>query len=133
MKTKYQTTLKSTVVSTLLSTCLLAPAANAAQWDVTVSNLTNGNHFTPLFVTANDSTTHLFEEGVAASSAITLMAECGSLAELEVIDHFPPGLIVIHFKIDIEQSVVRQAQRVDRRIKIHVAQHHLLPAPALPI
>jgi len=60
-------------------------AAMAATWEVTLTNLTHGNHFTPLLVTAHDQNTHLFEVGAAASAAIEDMAECGSLAALEAI------------------------------------------------
>jgi len=59
-----------------------ATAAQAATWDVTVSNLTNGNHFTPLLVTAHDNNTHLFEVGMPASLPIEHMAECGHLNPL---------------------------------------------------
>ena len=54
----------------------------AATWDVKITNLTHGNHFTPLLVTSHDHDTHLFKVGEAASAAITDMAECGSLTAL---------------------------------------------------
>jgi len=60
-------------------------ASQAAQCDVTISNLTHGNLFTPLLVTAHDSNSHLFQVGSAASSAIGLMAECGDLSELLMV------------------------------------------------
>ncbi len=60
-------------------------SSQAAQWDVTITNLTHGNLFTPLLVTAHDSSTHLFQVGAAASSAIGLMAECGDLSELLMV------------------------------------------------
>ena len=56
--------------------------ANAAQWDVQVTNLTNGNHITPLLVTAHDSSSHLFQVGMAASASLQSMAECGDLSGL---------------------------------------------------
>lgn len=80
-------TYRKTALNSLLCGCMLASAsANAAQWDVTITNLTNGNHFTPLLVTAHDSASHLFQAGTAASSAITDMAECGDLTALLVIN-----------------------------------------------
>ena len=60
----------------------IAANANAAQWDISITNLTHGNHFTPLLVTAHDSGSHLFEVGMAASGSLQAMAECGDLSGL---------------------------------------------------
>ena len=68
-----------------LTTAFGASMAQAATWDVTVANLTHGNHFTPLLVTAHDSSTHLFQAGMSASTALQDMAECGDLAGLTAI------------------------------------------------
>jgi len=65
-----------------LTTVFGAGVAQAATWDVTVTNLTNGNHFTPLLLTAHDHDTHLFEVGMPASVPMEHMAECGHLAAL---------------------------------------------------
>ena len=62
-----------------------ASMAQAATWDVAITNLTNGNHFTPLLVTAHDSSTHLFQAGMSASAALQAMAECGDLSGLTAI------------------------------------------------
>ena len=59
-----------------------AGTASAAQWDITITNLTHGNHFTPLLVTAHDSGSHLFEVGMSASGALQSMAECGDISGL---------------------------------------------------
>ncbi len=59
---------------------MAAGASNAAQWDITVSNLTHGNHFTPLLLAAHDSDVHLFEVGQAASLPMQHVAECGHLS-----------------------------------------------------
>jgi len=56
--------------------------ANAAQWDITVSNLTHGNHFTPLLLAAHSHDVHLYEVGQKASIPIEHMAECGHLMPL---------------------------------------------------
>jgi len=58
-----------------------ASGTQAATWDITI-NLTNGNHFTPLLVTAHDHDTHLFQVGMPATLSIEHMAECGHLAPL---------------------------------------------------
>lgn len=60
----------------------LSGLTQAATWDVSVLNLTHGNHFTPLLLTAHDHNTHLFEVGSAASLPIEHMAECGHLNPL---------------------------------------------------
>lgn len=71
--------IRAVVLAAMSAVCL---SANAAQWDVEITNLTNGNHFTPLLVTAHDHDTHLFQAGEAASVEIEQMAECGDLAPL---------------------------------------------------
>ncbi len=56
--------------------------ATAAEWDIQVTNLTHGNHFTPLLLTAHAADKHLFEVGKAASVAMEHLAECGHLDPL---------------------------------------------------
>jgi len=56
--------------------------SHGATWEVSVTNLTHGNHFTPLLLTAHSHDTHLFKVGEAASTAIEHMAECGHLDPL---------------------------------------------------
>ena len=76
----HQTIKKSLIalgISMAASTVSLADT-----WDVKITNLTHGNHFTPLLVTAHDHDTHLFEVGMAASPALQIMAECGAIADL---------------------------------------------------
>lgn len=72
---------KAALGASLIAGQLLATAA-AADFDVTVTNLTRGIHFTPLLVTAHDSGTRLFTSGSAASNALQEMAEGGSIASL---------------------------------------------------
>jgi len=69
-------------LATCFTTAFAASATQAATWDVTITNLTNGNYFTPLLVTAHPHNIHLFEAGSAASEAIEYMAECGNLMPL---------------------------------------------------
>lgn len=54
--------------------------AHAATWDITVTNLTNGNVFTPLYLVAHDHGVGLFTLGQPASAEIELMAECGAIS-----------------------------------------------------
>jgi len=67
----------STAVSTTVST-----AVSAQTLDVTITNLTHGLHFTPLYVNAHGSDDHLFEVGQSASAAIQAMAEGGAITDL---------------------------------------------------
>ncbi|MDH5426534.1 MAG: spondin domain-containing protein [Gammaproteobacteria bacterium] len=80
MKMNMQKSLMSMALAMGVSVTSLA--ANAAMWDVTVTNLTNGNHFTPLLVTAHSSTESLFTTGAAAGVSLQSMAECGDLSGL---------------------------------------------------
>jgi len=68
----------------ILATALLTitQAAMAADVSVKITNLTNGNHFTPLLVSAHADGTHLFQVGSAASASLTAMAECGDTSSL---------------------------------------------------
>ncbi|RMH21770.1 MAG: hypothetical protein D6698_02170 [Gammaproteobacteria bacterium] len=56
--------------------------SQAANLQVTVSNLTHGDYFTPLLIAGHDSATHLFQLGSPASLALQKMAEGGDLADL---------------------------------------------------
>ncbi len=56
--------------------------AMAAEFTVTVKNLTHGIYFTPLLITAHDGNTHLFETGSPASPALQAMAEGGDFSKL---------------------------------------------------
>jgi len=69
-------------LATCFTTAFAASVTQAATWDVTITNLTNGNHFTPLLVTAHSHDINLFELGMSASPALEAMAECGDLAPL---------------------------------------------------
>ena len=73
---------RNLALSTALALGCLSGVTQAATWDVSVLNLTHGNHFTPLLLTAHNNSTHLFELGSAASSALEEMAECGNLDPL---------------------------------------------------
>ena len=64
------------------ASALLSFNANAAQWDVTITNLTHGNYFTPLLVAAHPSSMHLYQLGSSASASLRLMAECGDITSL---------------------------------------------------
>jgi len=76
-----RTKLKSFIAGAII-TGACATAANAATWEISVQNLTHGNHFTPLFLQAHDNNTQLFSVGGKASAPVELMAECGDTSLL---------------------------------------------------
>ncbi len=49
---------------------------------VTIENLTQGITFTPLLVAAHSDSDHLFETGIAATTALQMMAEGGEIQGL---------------------------------------------------
>ena len=73
--------MKNKVAAVLLSG-LFSSSAFALDLDITVTNLTHGNHFTPLLFAAHDSSQHLFQPGVAATSSLQAMAEGGDISFL---------------------------------------------------
>lgn len=75
--------LLKTMFALIIGISLTLGQALAAEFTVTVKNLTNGIYFTPLLITAHDSTTRLFETGTAASIALQAMAEGGDISDLE--------------------------------------------------
>jgi len=56
--------------------------AGATELSLTVKNLTHGVYFTPIFITAHASDTHLFHTGTQASIELQAMAEGGDISGL---------------------------------------------------
>ena len=74
---------RNTLLSGLaLTASLLSATANAAEYSITIKNLTRGMYFTPLLVTAHDPAASLFETGQAASANLQAMAEGGDISGL---------------------------------------------------
>ena len=61
----------------------VASQAHSAEISVSVTNLTYGMYFTPLFISAHSDSVSLFNVGEPASTALELMAELGMIAELD--------------------------------------------------
>ncbi|BFM12357.1 spondin domain-containing protein [Simiduia litorea] len=66
----------------------------AADYAIEIQNLTRGTYFTPLLVAAHPDSTHLFQSGMAASSALQAMAEGGDIAGLEAAVTAVAGQVV---------------------------------------
>ena len=88
---------------TIISSSLMAALpAQAAEYEVTVTNLTRGIHFTPLMIAAHDSSTSAFTSGGQASASLQAMAEGGDIAGLvsdlttagaNIVTDLAPGLL----------------------------------------
>lgn len=74
---------QSICAAMLAATLAAAPAANATDFDVTITNLTNGIYFTPFLVAAHPAGTRLFATGQPASANLQAMAEGGDISGLE--------------------------------------------------
>jgi hypothetical protein len=72
----------SALLALLFLPAVAAGQASAAEFSLTVTNLTHGTWFTPLLVTLHDRHTDLFETGVPATAALQAMAEGGDISGL---------------------------------------------------
>ncbi len=59
-----------------------APIANATQFDVRITNLSNAIYFTPFLVAAHPAGNNLFTTGQPSSASLQAMAEGGDIAGL---------------------------------------------------
>lgn len=66
--------------ATLLSLSSIA-AINAVELEISITNLTQGNHFTPRLVVAHTDEADLFEVGQPASTALAWLAEAGVIQD----------------------------------------------------
>lgn len=60
---------------TALMAALTALPSQAAQLEISLSNLSHGNYFTPILVAAHQSDIMLYRSGTTASAALVKMAE----------------------------------------------------------
>ncbi len=74
--------LTSLLLAQAVALAVLPAAVSAAELDIRITNLTHGNHFTPLLVAAHAEGQHLFQVGEPASSSLQAMAEGGDLTGL---------------------------------------------------
>jgi hypothetical protein len=73
---------KALLAAAVAASLSAASAANATDFDVQITNLTNGIYFTPLLATAHPAGNNLFTTGQAASANLQAMAEGGDIAGL---------------------------------------------------
>ncbi|WNC70372.1 spondin domain-containing protein [Thalassotalea nanhaiensis] len=58
----------------------IIPTLQAAELEVTVTNLTQGIYFTPIIISAHTTDTHIFESGEMASTELQALAEGGDIS-----------------------------------------------------
>ncbi|MGI9271597.1 MAG: spondin domain-containing protein [Woeseiaceae bacterium] len=76
--------MKRTLCAAMLAASIAAtPAANAVDFDVTITNLSNSIYFTPFLVAAHPTGNNLFVTGQPASANLQAMAEGGDISGLE--------------------------------------------------
>ena len=73
---------KASVIFSAAALLISSQFVQAAEITVSVQNLTQGMHFTPLLISAHDDTMHLFRAGEAASMDLQKMAEGGDISGL---------------------------------------------------
>ena len=73
---------KSLCAAMLVASLSAVPAANATDFDVTITNLSNSIYFTPFLAAAHPGGNNLFVPGQPASANLQAMAEGGNTAGL---------------------------------------------------
>lgn len=75
--------MKKTFLAAAVAASLSAlPVANATDFDVEITNLSNAIYFTPFLVAAHPAGNNLFTTGQAASASLQAMAEGGDISGL---------------------------------------------------
>lgn len=72
-----------TLISTLLVSASALAESTSRIYEVTITNLTAGQAFTPIIATTHDSSIALFEPGQPASDEIEMLAEGGDTMPLQ--------------------------------------------------
>ncbi len=75
----------SLIASTLLASSALAGTAVASDFEISVTNITGSQYFTPLIAAGHDPSARMFELGTESSAALQAMAEGGDTAALNVL------------------------------------------------
>jgi len=70
--------IKTSLIAALVATS--SSLTQAAQLNVTITNLTQGIHFTPFVVAGHDDSARMFETGQPASSQLQAVAEGGDIS-----------------------------------------------------
>jgi hypothetical protein len=78
----------------LLSGPLMAQAGGARDYEVTITNVTKGQSFTPVLAVTHKTDIALFTVGEPASSELAILAESGNIAPLQgLLESFPESVL----------------------------------------
>ncbi len=79
MKTSF---IKTITLAAAVATSAVSINTQAAEYSITITNLTRGIYFTPILVTAHPDSASLFAAGETASTSLQAMAEGGDISGL---------------------------------------------------
>ena len=82
------------LASTIIGASAVAFSSDdgARDFDVTVTNLTRGQQFTPILVASHEEGVNIFDLGVSASGPLATLAETGNTAPLTALLMATPGV-----------------------------------------
>lgn len=80
------------ILTVLAAASVLASDKNAYVHEVTITNVTRGQTFTPILVASHSSGVTLFELGAPSNAEITVMAESGNIEPLMTLLRGTPGV-----------------------------------------
>lgn len=84
---------KKSVLAASLAMLGMTSIANAAEYEVTVLNLTSGVYFTPVLVAAHSSDVQVFRAGTEATEQLQTLAEGGAVGPLaELLESIGAGV-----------------------------------------
>ncbi len=85
MRTLLQKTKLAALTAGLLMSTTVAADGGSANYEVTITNLTRGQAFTPVLVASHRGAVKLFELGTAASAELSALAEGGDTGPLNTV------------------------------------------------
>ena len=93
----------------------MAGVASASEFEVTVTNLTRGQQFTPILIASHKAGVRLFELGGPASPQLKTLAEEGNVAPLTAMLLSNPDVL------DVVNSgaLLGPGQSVTQRVRVH--------------
>ncbi len=77
--------MKGKLITTLAATLVMSPLAQAADLEITVSNLTQGIYYTPIIIAAHTGDAAMFRSGEMASLELQTLAEGGDISLMSAL------------------------------------------------
>jgi len=74
--------------------CVSSLSSQAAQLDITITNLTHGIHFTPFIVAGHDTADQMFAVGESASAELQAIAEGGDISGMATLLNSAGAVVV---------------------------------------